>query len=203
MLDVLRAWIFPPACAVCDRPGIALCAACAPGSAGRVAFVLESLPGVALGPYDGTLREAIVAMKRGERDLLDAFAALLDAVPVTGTLVPLPTTRRRANDRGFDQSVVLARKMAARRGLAWAHVLEKRGDPQVGLGRRGRLAAAGRFRVRDSAPLPVTATLIDDVCTTGATTRDAEAVLRAAGVTVAGLIVLARAGGTPGTGAWS
>jgi predicted amidophosphoribosyltransferase len=198
VLDVLRAWIFPPACAACDRPGPAFCARCAPAPNDALSFSLDRMAGFALGSYDGALRTAVVAMKRGERDPLEAFAALLDRAPLAGTLVPLPTTRRRAAERGFDQSVALARLVAARRGVAWANVLEKRGGPQAGLGRRARLEAAGRFRLRPGAPLPAVVTLLDDVCTTGATARDAAAVLRAAGVAVAGFVVLARTGGTPG-----
>jgi predicted amidophosphoribosyltransferase len=195
---MLRAWIFPPACAACDRPGVALCASCAPAAADAQRFALDGIDGFALGAYEGTLRTAIVAMKRGERDPLDAFAALLDRAPLSGTLVPLPTTRRRAADRGFDQSVALAQRVARRRGVPWANVLRKTGAPQAGLGRMGRLGAAGRFRLRRGAVLPPVVTLLDDVCTTGATARDALGVLRAAGVTVAGLVVLARASGTRG-----
>lgn len=198
MLQSLRAWIFPAACAACDRPGSGLCAGCAPGASDALTFRLDGMAGFALGSYDGALRTAIVAMKRGERDPLDAFAALLDRAPLAGSLVPLPTTRRRAAERGFDQSVALARLVAARRGIAWANVLEKRGGPQAGLGRRARLGAAGRFRLRPDARLPALVTLLDDVCTTGATARDAAAVLQAAGVAIAGFVVLARTGGTRG-----
>ncbi len=152
--------------------------------------------GFALGPYEGALREAVVAMKRGLRDPLTAFAMLLDRAPVGGTLVPVPTTRRRVAERGFDQSVALARLVAMRRGVTCAELLAKRGGPQAGLGRAERLAAAGRFRLRPVTPLPAVVTLLDDVCTTGATLRDAAGVLRAAGVSVGGLVVLARTSGT-------
>jgi predicted amidophosphoribosyltransferase len=84
--------------------------------------------------------------------------------------------------------------VAARRGVACAEVLDKRGRPQEGQGRRERLAAAGRFRVRAGVPLPTAVTLLDDVCTTGATACDAARVLRAAGVEIRGLVVVARSG---------
>ena len=163
-----------------------------------MSFDVDGVPGFAVGAYEGALRDAIVAMKRGERDPLDAFAALLDRAPLAGALVPLPTTRRRAAERGFDQGVALARLVAARHGVPLAHLLEKTGDPQAGLGRGARLAAAGRFRMRArrTEPLPPVVTLLDDVCTTGATARDAVRLLRAAGVAVAGMVVVARASGT-------
>ena len=149
----------------------------------------------ALGAYDGALRRAIVAMKHGERDPLEAFADLLAArAPLDGALVPLPTSRARRAERGFDQSVELARRVAARRGVPCAELLDKRGAAQEGLRRRERLAATGRFRLRPGVPLPAAVTLLDDVCTTGATARDAARVLRAAGVDVRGIVVVARSG---------
>ena len=198
MLDVVRAWLFPPACVACDAPGPALCDRCAPSPRDAQAFDIDGIPAFALGEYDGVLRRAIVAMKRGERDPLDAFAALLAArAPFDGTLIPLPTTHVRAAQRGFDQSVQLARLLSVRCGIGCAEVLVKRGRPQAGLGRRARLAASGRFRLRPGAALPRAATLLDDVCTTAATLRDAARVLRAAGVDVRRIVVIARAGGTP------
>jgi predicted amidophosphoribosyltransferase len=193
VLDFVRTWLFPPACVACEAPGPALCARCAPGPRDAVAFTLAGVPAFALGPYDGALRRAIVAMKRGERDPLDAFARLLaDRATIDGALIPLPTSRGRVLERGFDQSAELARRLAARRGVACAEVLEKRGAAQAGLGRRARLAAAERFRVRRSAGLPATATLLDDVCTTGATACDAVRVLAQSGVEVRRIVVLAR-----------
>ena len=158
-----------------------------------LAFALDGVPAFALGRYEGSLVRAIVAMKKGRRDALDAFAGLLAArAPLDGTLIPLPTTRGRIVDRGFDQSVELARRLATLRGLAVADVLEKRGAPQAGRNRLGRLATAERFRVRRGAALPTVATVLDDVSTTGATVRDALRVLREAGVDVRRVVVLAR-----------
>jgi predicted amidophosphoribosyltransferase len=193
VLDFVRTWLFPAACVACDALGPALCAACAPRPRDAIAFALDGVPAFALGAYDGALRSAIVAMKRGERDPLDAFVDLLAAcAPLDGALVPLPTSRGRAAGRGFDQSVELARRLAVRRGVACAEVLEKRGPAQAGLGRRRRLEAADRFRLRRGAELSAAVTLLDDVCTTGATARDAVRLLRAAGVDVRRIVVLAR-----------
>jgi predicted amidophosphoribosyltransferase len=195
VLDFVRTWLFPTACVACDVPGTALCERCAPAPRDAVAFVLDGIPAFALGAYDGALRRAVVAMKAGERDPLDAFAGLLAArAPLEGVLVPLPTSRARRAERGFDQSVELARRVASRRGIACAEVLDKRGVPQEGRGRRERLAAAGRFRLRADASSPAAVTLLDDVCTTGATARDAARVLRGAGADVRRIVVVARSG---------
>ncbi|HYW55007.1 MAG TPA: hypothetical protein VFF00_00030 [Candidatus Elarobacter sp.] len=193
MLDLLRSWLFPPACVACDAPGPALCAACAPAPDQGIAFAVDEIPAFALGEYGGALRRAVVAMKNGERDPLDAFAELLAArAPVEGTLVPLPTTRGRALERGFDQSVELARRVARRRSACCAELLRKRGAPQDGRSRLARLRAAGRFSLVRGAALPAAVTLIDDVCTTGATARDAVRTLTAAGAGVRRIVFVAR-----------
>jgi predicted amidophosphoribosyltransferase len=75
-----------------------------------------------------------------------------------------------------------------------AELLDKRGRAQEGRTRLERLAATGRFQLRPGVPLPDAVTLLDDVCTTGATARDAARVLRAAGVDVKGLVFVARSG---------
>ncbi len=160
-----------------------------------MSFVLDGIPAFAIGAYEGALRRAVVAMKRGERDPLDTFAELLAArAPLDGVLIPLPTLRARIVERGFDQSVELARRVALRRGIACAELLVKHGRAQERRTRRERLAATGRFRLRARVVLPACVTLLDDVCTTGATARDAARVLRAAGVDVRGIVVLARTG---------
>jgi predicted amidophosphoribosyltransferase len=195
VLDFVRTWLFPAACAACDEPGPALCHRCAPAPCDAVAFRLDGIAAFALGAYDGALRRAIVAMKAGQRDPLDAFADLLAArAPLDGALVPLPTSRARRAGRGFDQSVELARRIATCRGVPCAELLDKRGAAQEGRKRAERLAATGRFRLRAGLPLPDAVTLLDDVCTTGATARDAGRVLRAAGIHVQGLVFVARSG---------
>jgi predicted amidophosphoribosyltransferase len=192
VLARLREWIFPSACAGCDRPGWALCAECAPTECDAIAFSVAGIEAFALAAYDGPVRAAVVAMKHGERDPIAAFAHLVEPSWVLGTLVPVPTTRARAAERGFDQSVAIVRRVAEIHDVPWAHVLEKYGRSQAGRGRRDRLEASGRFRIRRDAVLPPLVTVFDDVCTTGATLNDAIATLRRAGVEVGRILVLAR-----------
>lgn len=147
----------------------------------------------AAGAYAGPLREAILATKRGERAYLDPLAGLLATHVAAGaSIVPLVTTRARAAERGFDQARELALRVAALRSGACADLLRKRGAAQRGLGRGERLTARGRFALRPGIAVPERALLLDDVVTTGATLRDAAALLSAAGCRIEGAVVVAR-----------
>jgi predicted amidophosphoribosyltransferase len=194
--DVLRPWLFPVACLGCGAPDVGLCPEC--GRAAPIALRSGGIVVCAAAPYDGLIRTAVIAMKRGERAYLEPLAALVaPLVPRGAVLVPVCTTRRRAAERGFDQARELAARAARRCEGAVADVLRKRGGPQHGLGRRARLAAGGRFTLVQGRSLPAAAVLVDDVITTGATLADAASVLVAAGCRVGGAVVVAR---TPAPG---
>jgi ComF family protein len=189
----LRPWLFPIACLECDEPEVALCARCAPPAQAMQRFVLGALPVVALGAYDGTLRRAVVAFKRGERAYAAAFAALLrERAPLSARtwVVPVTTTAARRAVRGFDQATLLAHGYAGPRVI---DALRKRaGRAQHGRSRRERLAAALVFAAGGEVA-GRRILLLDDVCTTGATLEAAAGALRAAGAEVTGALVLARA----------
>jgi len=191
VLDLARRWLFPIACLGCGGADVALCGTCAPGPDEVIDLDLGDLTVRALAPYEGLWRRAIVAFKGGERAYADAFAGLLRArFPFDGSVVPVTTTRRRVATRGFDQAVEIALRFA---GADAIDVLRKRWGPaQHGSRRQVRLALSGRFEVREPRLVARRRiVLLDDVCTTGATLRDAARALRTAGADVAGALVLA------------
>lgn len=191
MWPAIRAWLFPVWCIGCGLPEIGLCAACAATAEPQAAWT-GGLAVRAAGEYAGPVREALLAIKRGERAYLEPLAGLVAPLLVPGSVVvPLVTTRRRAAERGFDQARELALRVAARRPVTCADVLRKRGTAQHGLGRGERIAARSRFALRRGTALPPRAVLLDDVMTTGATLRDAARTLAAGGCTVQGAVVVA------------
>jgi predicted amidophosphoribosyltransferase len=185
--------VFPAQCAGCNAIGSGLCGACAP-SAAPIDIRLHLVRVRALGIYEETLRDAVLALKDGRCDVAEALGALLaPSVPCGVTLVPVPTTAARRRARGVDGVALMARIAARAAGAATIEALRQRaGDAQRGRSRTERLRAKERF-VCEAAIAGRRVLLIDDVCTTGATLEDCAGAVRAAGGDVEGALVVAAA----------
>lgn len=187
VLDLL----FPAQCAGCNAVGSGLCRACEPrGSA--IAIRLPLLRVAALAPYEGSVRAAVLAVKDGRRDVAESLGRLLARmVAPNRLLVPVPTTAKRKRVRGLDGVALIARCAAETAGARALLALEQRsGQAQHGRSRSERLAARGRFACT-SRVAGRRITLVDDVCTTGSTLRDAAEAVRAAGGIVEEAVVAA------------
>jgi len=155
----------------------------------------------AVGPYEGVLRTAVHRLKYGGwKSLARSLAMLMVAVispeevyRQTDLVVPVPLARSRLQQRGFNQSELLARWVSRFMGLPVdGGVLVKVKDtpPQAGLCKKEReINLRDTFKVcRPDMVSGKKILLIDDVFTTGSTVSVAAASLVGSG---ARLVVVA------------
>ena len=154
---------------------------------------VENLDVLALGYYDGPLRRAVLAIKRGRRDILASLAGRLGKLVVPNELlVGVPTTQIRRYRRGFDGGVLLASRVAMHASTRSVELLRSlQNGAQQGRTGLQRRASVGRFSVRMKENTPSTVTLIDDVCTTGTTLYDCATALARVDILVTRALTLA------------
>lgn len=154
--------------------------------------------------YAGVARQTVLRFKHGGEHLAELIAGPMAraARPLIGdkTLVlPVPLHPRRLFARGYNQSALLARAIAAQCAvplLVDGLRRVKPTPPTAGAGRRARaLMMAGAFRVPDSRRARIAGAdvlLVDDVMTTGATASASARALRRAGAGRVDVVTYAR-----------
>ena len=113
-------------------------------------------------------------------------------------ILPVPLHQGRLKERGFNQSVILAREIAMKYSIHLDFGILKRTihtKPQTGLGKKQRsMNVKGAFEVTDRGRIDgERVVLIDDVYTTGSTVRECARVLVKNGVEEVAVLTLARA----------
>ncbi len=170
------------------------------GFCGACALLLERLPGPAAYVFGGPLADAIRRYKYGRRtDLVPELGALLvnaarAHVGKIDVVIPVPSHPRRVKARGFDHGVLLAEPVAKALDVPLDRARLRRirdTPPQASLPETAREEnVRGAFEAtRDDARRRVL--LIDDVRTTGATTKAASAALYRSGATEVRTLTLA------------
>lgn len=160
-----------------------------------------------LGPYTGVLREIILDFKFHahfeRRKVLRSLLFRAHAYHFQGVcpdiIVPVPLHTARLRERGFNQSLEMARGLGRELSVPLpsdALIRIRRTKAQSGLERKKRLKnVRGAFQADSQVILGKHVLLVDDVSTTGTTLAECTRALRRAGASQVDVLVLAVAAG--------
>ncbi len=158
--------------------------------------------------YDVPVRRAILRLKyEGERALVEPLGDELFTQFENaglqgrfGLLVSAPMSPKALRKRGYNQSLLLAKRLSALSGIACeqAVVKTKETAPQSTLNREERTKnLKGAFAIADVDVKGKHLLLVDDVLTTGSTLNECAAVLLAAGAASCSCLCVAYRGAKP------
>jgi len=198
-------YIRPPLCPTCGAPfpdsegADHLCGDCL--TAPKPFAIARSVAA-----FEGIMLEAIHAFKyRNKTGMGTGLGMMLTSDSYAGMdlqgytmIMPVPLHIRRLRERGFNQSLLLAKVLSARYAIPLDFVaLRRERDtlPQTMMGRKERQAnIKGAFGVADKERVKKQhILLIDDVYTTGSTLAECTRVLLNSGAARVGVLTLARA----------
>lgn len=206
--------VYPPRCPFCDKFISEHGRICGPCDRSLIRLdsdaVFAHLPKLwfikcrSLFAYDGPVKDAVHNFKYNERlDLARYFGTELcheaGKIGQFDLIVPVPLHRRRLAARGFNQSALIASKLA--KLLSIPTDLDslqrvKNIDPQVGMERDERIKnVKGAFAVLPKRVQKISdrnILLIDDVLTTGATVNECSKVLIKFGAESVRVLTIAR-----------
>ncbi len=160
----------------------------------------------ALGKYEGALLDTIHLFKyNGKVSIGEALGRMMakacyDSL-ATGDyslIIPVPLHPKKLRERGFNQSLILARQISKRFSVPIDFITLRRvihTESQVGLSRQKRAVnVRGAFEVTDQTGIEnKKILLIDDVYTTGSTARECSKILMKNGAKEVAVLTLARA----------
>ena len=175
-------------CVVCRSRGASVCQSCASQ------LIAAPPDSPALFVYEGVGRSLALALKRNPGRVAINWLAdrIASAVDLPDLVTWPPTSNVRRYRRGYDQAELLARAVARLTGAPARKTMRRASPaPQHGRNRADRLVGPSFIA---TGPLTGAVLLIDDVITTGATTRSAERCLREAGALAVQSIAVAAVG---------
>jgi ComF family protein len=200
LFDVL----VPVRCALCGDHGAHVCVSCRARLANAPLVMRPAHGGappvLALGPYSGSLRAAVLGLKFRNRVAaareLGALLARKLARDID-VVVAVPLHPRRLRERGFNQADAIAVGIGLELEVAVQHdalirVRHTFAQSALALRERGANVASAFIAGPEASRLrKARIALVDDVVTSGATSAACALALRSAGVTVVRIAALA------------
>ncbi len=205
MLKVLFRFLFPERCVLCKRIGVCICETCR-DDLGFQARITDC-PGLGgiiycFDYHNPIVRKSIAAYKfKYVESLGEIFGEyMVNAwrkfeLTVSPAVCMVPLHKDRLNQRGFNQSEILAKVFCVKTGMEFVDLLERKiyDRPQSKLNRQERLRhLVGHFEIKERRLVPKEVLLVDDVVTTGSSLKECAKVLNDAGVEQVYGLVLAR-----------
>ena len=185
-------------CALALPTGTSQCSVCASQVAEHSAGLDQALAAVS---YEFPWSSLVVEFKFHQRTgWARSIAALMRSVPwvepaldAADWLIPMPLARERLQERGYNQTLLMARALEPRKVRADVLLRIHNTPAQSSLSRRERLSSVARaFAVEPlsyGAVANKRVVLLDDVMTSGASMRSAASALRSAGAAhITGLV---------------
>lgn len=184
LLESLASLLFPPRCAFCGKPGVhGVCSECEKALPYCKTPLHERAEiGACLAPlkYEGIVREALLNYKfHGSQSRCTGFGDILAQAAAEhfggefDLVTYVPVSKKRKQERGYDQSYLLARETCRHWSVAPETLLQKTKDnvAQSSLSSReerqknvvGAYTAVNEDKIKGKRIL-----LIDDILTTGA-----------------------------------
>lgn len=208
--DLLRELFWPRRCAGCGYRGVWICEEClardpmwrrpwcmrcgVPRKLGCRCRGLAAEVDAArsLGAHDGWLQTAVHLFKFSqETERCEQFgpplAIAVSDLPSIDLIVPVPLHRKRLNERGYNQSELLACALSEETGVpvapteAFARILDTPHQTGLSAEERRRNLAGAFVVTRPDLVASGHMVLVDDVLTTGATARECAWALKRAG----------------------
>lgn len=211
---VCHAWPAQPVCEACvarfaqPQPRCRRCALPVPIDQGECGRCLRESPPVdachAAVSYEYPWSELITQFKfNGQAGWARSFATLMRSAPWVepaldraALVLPMPLSRERLAERGFNQSLLLGRCLAPAKAAPDLLLRVRHSAPQATLDRKDRIGnVKGAFAVDPDRIARINGAdivLVDDVMTSGASIFTAAATLRQAGAARITALVLAR-----------
>lgn len=208
LLDIVLDCIFPPICGICGKIDKShLCEMC------KIElekyrylnrnYIKEEI--FHLFKYKGVIREKIISYKFGDKSYLyEMFCEVFmnnrsacEFLKNYDIIIPVPIHKKRKRDRGFNQSELIAKKIATKLNLNFANdvlIKEKNTKPQSLLDRNNRIKNVQNvYKVQKAETIKGKhIVILDDIYTTGSTTKECKKMLIKAGASKVGIITIAK-----------